>query len=146
MKIEKIDRVVLAVDDVNKAADFFASLLGIQFDEPVVAEELNIRVRYSSLGLQLNEAITPESDVAKFLKKRGGGCYCVVFRADDVDEAVKEFTAKGVRHVGRVRVGKLREEVFHPADTYGLMIVVCQYPEKHPATIAALEFEPKKEG
>ncbi|MFC1914001.1 VOC family protein [Chloroflexota bacterium] len=144
MNIQRIDRVVLAVDNVDNAADFFTNLFGIQFDEPVIAKELNIKVRYSPLGLQINEAVTPESDIAKFLKKRGGGIYCLVLKVDDVDEAVKELTAKGIRHVGGIKVGKLREEVFHPADTYGLMMVVCQYPEKHPATVAALELQQKK--
>lgn len=144
MRIKKIDRVVLAVDDGQKAADFFAKLLGIQFDEPILARELDTRARYSSLGLQLNEATSPQSDVTRFLKKKGNGVYCLVFEVDDADEAIKEFKANGVRHIGGFKIGKLREEIFHPSDTYGVMMVVCSYPAKHQATVAALEYGPKR--
>ncbi len=146
MKIDKIDRFVIAVKDVNKAAEFLSDLLGTEFDEPIEADEQNIRVRYSALGLQLNEGMSADSDINKIIERRGEGFYCLVLKVDDLDAATKEMQAKGLRLVGSVAVGNLRESVFHPKDTFGVMIVLCSYPTKHQATIAALEFEPKKDG
>ena len=143
MKVEKVDRLVIAVKDVNKAAEFLSDLLGAEFDEPVEAKDMNIRVRYSALGLQLNEGMTEDSDVSRLVERRGEGFYCMVLKVDDLDEATKEMRAKGLRQVGSVAVGNLREAVFHPKDTFGVMMVLCSYPTKHPATFAALEFEPK---
>ena len=144
MKIEKIDRFVIAVRDVNKAAEFLGDLLGAEFDEPIEAKDMNTRVRYSALGLQLNEGMTADSDVSKIIERRGEGFYCLVLKVDDLDEATKEMKAKGIRQVGSVAVGNLRESVFHPKDTFGVMMVLCSYPTKHQATVAALEFEPKR--
>ena len=38
---------------------------------------------------------------------------------------------------GDITFGAMREVAFHPKDSYGVEIVLAQYPEKHPATIAA---------
>ena len=144
MKIEKIDRFVIAVKDINKAAEVLGDLLGTEFDEPIEAKDMNIRVRYSALGLQLNEGMTADSNVNKIIEQRGEGFYCLVLKVDDLDEAIKEMQAKGLHQVGSVAIGNLREAVFHPRDTFGIMIVLCSYPSKHQATVAALEFEPKQ--
>jgi methylmalonyl-CoA/ethylmalonyl-CoA epimerase len=143
MKIEKIDRVAFVVKDLNEAAEFFENLLGIQFNDHVEAKELDIRVRYSPLGLQLNEAMTPESDVKKFIDHRGEGFYCIALKVSDIEEAKKELISKGIRHVRDFRVGNLKESVFDPRDTYGMMLVLAEYPDYHGATVGALEYGQK---
>lgn len=143
MKIERIDRVAFAVNDVNEVAEFFKQKLGIEFNDNVEAESLNIRVRYNPLGFQLNEAMTPESDVKKYIDRRGEGFYCIALKVFDIEEAKEELINKGIRHVRDFRVGNLKESVFDPRDTYGIMIVLAEYPDYHGATVAALEYEAK---
>jgi 4-hydroxyphenylpyruvate dioxygenase-like putative hemolysin len=143
VKIEKIDRVVFAVKSVKEAANFLEKTLGIKFDEHVDAKDLNIRVKYSSLGIQLNEGTTPESDVNKFLNRHGEGFYCLALKVPDIEEAKKELISKGVRHLRDFQVGQLKESVFNPKDSHGMMIVLVEYPTYHGATVAALEYGPK---
>ena len=61
----------------------------------------------------------------------------LVFKVKNLDEAVEKFKQKGMRVAGEVKVGDLREVGFHPKNAYGVEIVLAEYPEKHPATVAA---------
>jgi methylmalonyl-CoA epimerase len=146
VRIEKIDRIALAVRNAEEVAKFFEDILGIKFDDYVEAKDLNIRVKYSSLGIQLNEATSPESDINRFLDRHGEGMYCLVLKVLDIEESKQELINKGIRHLRDFRVGNLKESVFHPRDSYGLMIVLVEYPTYHPATVAALEYGPKSKG
>lgn len=134
---ERIDRVAIAVKNLDKAKGFFSDLLDITFDPPGQSEELGMRGAYSSFGLELIEATHPDSVIGRFLKQRGEGVWAVVLKVRDMDEAVRKFEQKGLRVAGDIQAGKMREVAFHPRDTYGVEIVLAEYPEMHPATVAA---------
>jgi len=40
--------------------------------------------------------------------------------------------------VGDIKAGTMREVAFHPKDAYGVEIVLAEYPDIHPATVATL--------
>lgn len=79
MKAEKLDRVHIAVKDLDKATKFFAEILGTTFSEtPTVAEDVGARVKFSPLGLEIVESTTPEGTFAKFIERRGEGMFSLV--------------------------------------------------------------------
>jgi len=135
--IEKIDRIAIAVNDLEKATRFFSELLGVAFDVVGQNEQLGMKGSYSASGLELIAPTSPDTPVGKFLKQRGEGLWGIVFKVSDMDEAVKIFQEKGLTMVGDVTVGTMREVAFHPKDSFGVEIILAEYPEKHPATIAA---------
>ena len=138
MVTEKIDRVVLAVKNLEKTKQFFEDLLNIKFDKVLVDEKNQmVKAIYSSIGLELVEPTSPNSAVAKFLEKRGEGLYAVVFKVSNLDSSTLKFKEKGIRSVGNLEIGGLKEIIFHPKDSHGMMIILCEYEEWHPATIAA---------
>lgn len=138
---ENIDRVAIAVNDLDKAMDFFSDLLDIDFHIVGTNEQLGMRGAYSPFGLELIEPLSPDSLIAKFLEKRGEGLWALVLRVKDMDEAVERFKRKGLQLAGEVKVGSMREVAFHPKDAHGVEIVLAQYPDIHPATVAALSEE-----
>ncbi len=138
---EKIDRIAIAVNNLEKAKDFFSELLDIHFDSPGQSEEIGMKGAYSSFGLELIEPAGPDSMIGKYLKNRGEGVWAVVIKVRDMDEAVKRFKKKGLRVAGEVKVGSMREVAFHPKDSFGVEIVLAEYPEIHPATVATLSKE-----
>jgi methylmalonyl-CoA epimerase len=135
---EKIDRVAIAVKDLEKAAEFFSDLLGIEFDIVGSSRELGMRGGYSACGLELIEPTHPESLIAKFLNQRGEGLWALVLKVRNMDEAIKKFKEKGLKVAGDVTIGAMREVAFHPKGSYGVELVLAEYPEKHGATVAAL--------
>jgi methylmalonyl-CoA/ethylmalonyl-CoA epimerase len=135
--IEKIDRIAIAVNDLEQATKFFSELLGVDFDVVGQNEQLGMRGSYSACGLELLAATNANTPVGKFLKQRGEGLWGIVFKVRDMEEAVKRFKEKGLQVAGDVTFGTMREVAFHPKDSFGVEIILAQYPEKHPATIAA---------
>ncbi len=136
MKIERIDRVVIAVKNLDKSMRFFSDLLGINFDPAGSSDEQLVRAAYSPSGIELMEATQPDSPVGKFVEKRGEGLYAVVFKVSDIKEATAELEKKGIRSVGMLDLGALKEVMFHPKDTHGVMIILAEYRDVHPATAA----------
>lgn len=137
MRLEKIDRVVVAVESVEEAAKFFDELLGIKFDRTLVGEEQQVKAKASAIGLELVESTTPDGPVARFIDSRGEGVYAVIFKVPDLEDAISEMEGKGLRLVGTMEVGGLKEAMFHPKDSHGMMIMLCEYESAHSATIAA---------
>ncbi len=136
MKIERIDRVVIAVKNLDESIKFFSDLLGIKFDPAGSSDELLVRAAYSPSGIELMEASHSESPVGKFVEKRGEGLYAVVFKVSNIEEATAELERKGIRKVGRLDLGALKEVIFHPKDTHGVMVILAEYEDVHPATAA----------
>jgi methylmalonyl-CoA/ethylmalonyl-CoA epimerase len=69
-----------------------------------VSESEKIRVaRYyiGAVALELIEPNSDDSEVAKFLKRRGEGFYLISYRVDDVPSALAELAAKGVSTIDR---------------------------------------------
>lgn len=134
--IQKIDRIAIAVKDLDKAKGFFSELFGIDFDEPGTLDALGMRGCYSACGLELIEPTRQDSLIGRFIQDRGEGVWALVVKVRDMEEAVRAFTAKGLRVAGEVKVGQMREVAFHPKESFGVEIVLAEYPEKHPATVA----------
>ena len=135
---EAIDRIVVAVKDLDKARDMLSDLMDIDFDEPLVEEEYNMRAVYSHFGLELVESTAPGSVIDQYVQAKGEGIFRLVIKVTDMDEAIKKFEEKGVRAVGELNFGGVREVAFHPKDAHGIQIVLAEYKARHPATVAGL--------
>jgi methylmalonyl-CoA/ethylmalonyl-CoA epimerase len=139
MQIEKIDRILVAVRDSGIASKFFSDLLGLKFDDIHVDEQEKVQYVRSPLGFELIQSTSPDGPVARFIEKRGEGLYTAIFKVADLEVAMEEMQKKGLRLVTDSRTGGLREAYFHPKDSHGIMIALCEYEVKHGATIAQLQ-------
>lgn len=102
MKLKAIDHLCIAVKDLDKARRAYEEDLGLELDGLYVAESEKIRVaRYyvGDVALELIEATSPDSEVAKFIEKRGEGFFLISYRVDDVEDALAELRAKGVKTI-----------------------------------------------
>lgn len=136
---ESIERIVVAVKNLDQSKAMLSDLLDIEFDEPLVEENYDMRAVYSHFGLELVESTAPGSFIEKHIEAKGEGVFRIVIKVKNMDEAIQKFQAKGVRAVGELTIGGMREVVFHPKDVNGIQIVLAEYKAKHPATVAALE-------
>jgi methylmalonyl-CoA/ethylmalonyl-CoA epimerase len=100
MKLKAIDHLCFAVRDLDSARKVYEEDLGLELHGVYVSTSERIRVARYYLGdvaLELIEPTSPDSEVAKFLDKRGEGFYLISYRVDDVDAALAELKDKGVR-------------------------------------------------
>jgi methylmalonyl-CoA/ethylmalonyl-CoA epimerase len=130
MKLEAIDHLCFAVHDLDEARGRYEKDLGLELDGLYVSPSEKIRVaRYYVGGVAL-ELIAPTSDdseVAKFLKKRGEGFYLISYRVDDVDAVLAELRAKGVTTIDqrpRRMLGNRYAFVHYPGQLSGVLTEV----------------------
>jgi catechol 2,3-dioxygenase-like lactoylglutathione lyase family enzyme len=125
MKVERIDRVAIVVKDFEKARRFFEDILGIQFPEPRIGVGGKAAVSARPGALELWEPNAFGIEHAGLAPEFSEGIYSIVFRVDDLDEAVAEMKGKGLHPIWQLEAaGKPTEVIFAPNDSYGVRIVV----------------------
>lgn len=139
MKVEKLDHVHIFVKNLNEASRFFSNLLGTRFSAAIKVEEGKLRSVLSPLGLEIIESTSPDGVVAKLIEHRGEGLYALSFKVPDIEQGIAYLQSQGMRLVSRLGAGKVKEAQFHPKDSYGIMIELCEYEEEHGAAVAALK-------
>jgi len=140
--IKGIERIALAVSDLEAAQTFFESWFGARFQTEEIIEDMGIRYKPFVVGesrMELLEPTRPDSPVAKFLLARGGpGVHHITFEVEDLDAALIELEARGGRITSRhdyadgvTFEGQVWREAFvHPRDAFGVLIHIA---EKRPA-------------
>lgn len=136
--VKRIERVALAVPDLEQARAFFEQCFDAEFLPLENIEDMGIRYQPFNVGesrMELLQATRDDSPVARFLKARGGpGVHHITFEVDDLDAAVREFQARGgkiaYRHTyapGVTFEGQVWREAFvHPKDAFGVLIHLAE--------------------
>ncbi|AGK60369.1 Lactoylglutathione lyase-related lyase [Archaeoglobus sulfaticallidus PM70-1] len=135
-EVEKIDHVVVAVKDAEKAMRFFSELLGIEFDE--IGEERNWKFKsyMSPEGLELLVPTSEDSETAKFIEKRGEGLFALSFKVSDAEKIAKKAEEMGIRIIGKIEREGFKEIFLHPKDCFGIQILLTEYKDYHGCTVA----------
>lgn len=96
--MEKLEHIGIAVKNIDVANKLFAQLLGREHYKMEQVESEGVRTSFfeiSGVKIELLEATTPESPIAKFLEKKGQGIHHLAFQVDNIHESMKEYEAKG---------------------------------------------------
>ena len=139
MKVERVDHLHVAVKDLEEATKFFSEILGTHFSDIIIEKTFDIKSVISPLGIELIQSISPDGVVAKSIEKKGEGLHAISLKVPDIEEAIAELQSRGMRLVGRIQLGELKEAQFHPKDAYGVMIELAEYKEQHAGVTAILK-------
>jgi methylmalonyl-CoA/ethylmalonyl-CoA epimerase len=135
MKILKIDHLGIAVNSIDQARSFWSDVLGLSFDGDETVAEQKVTTAFFPVGeseVELLESTAPDGPVAKHIEKRGQGIQHVAFRVADIEAALAELKAKGVRLIDekpRIGAGGARIAFLHPKDTNGVLVELCEREE-----------------
>jgi methylmalonyl-CoA/ethylmalonyl-CoA epimerase len=100
MRVLGIRHLTIAVRDLTAARDAFTSLFGAEASAMIDVEAFGARTQDLALGgdtLQLTTPRDRQGALQRFIERRGEGVYTVALEVDDLDAAVEELAAKGVR-------------------------------------------------
>jgi methylmalonyl-CoA/ethylmalonyl-CoA epimerase len=128
----KIHHIGIAVESLRAAAPAFERLLGRPPDSEEVVENQKVRVAVFRLGesrIELLEATSPESPVARFLSQRGQGVHHVALEVENLPGVLAQLERAGVRLIDRAPragAGKERIAFLHPASTAGVLIELVE--------------------
>jgi methylmalonyl-CoA/ethylmalonyl-CoA epimerase len=123
MKVEKIDHVAILVKDLEKAGNFFANLLGLEFTGPSEHKEADVRSLMSTVGIELVTPLSPNGPVARTLDRRGEGLAGLILKVSSLKEALADMESHGLKPVRRPAAHVAQ---FHPKDTYGVLIELTE--------------------
>lgn len=101
MRIKRIHRITLAVRDVDAARATFERLFSAEArDDVTQVPAFGIRAIDLQIGddtLQVASPLGADNPVMRFLERKGEGFYNIALEVDDIDAAVAELAALGVR-------------------------------------------------
>jgi methylmalonyl-CoA/ethylmalonyl-CoA epimerase len=132
MKIKHIDHVGIAVKTIEQAAKFYTDMLGLVITniENVADQKVNVAfLPITDSEVELLESTHPDGPVAKYIESRGEGVQHIAFRVENIEEALAELKAKGVRLIDerpRKGAGGAKIAFIHPKETNGVLIEICE--------------------
>ena len=132
MKIKNIDHIGIAVRNIKEAGKFYRDILGLEIQdiEKVVDQKVNVAfLPISDSELELLESTQSDGPVAKYIDSKGEGVQHIAFRVDNIEKALEELKAKGVRLIDekpRKGAGGARIAFIHPKETHGVLVEICE--------------------
>ncbi|MGI5901146.1 MAG: methylmalonyl-CoA epimerase [Desulfitobacteriia bacterium] len=132
MEVLKIDHIGIAVKNLEETLKFYVDTLGLKLQGEEVVEEQKVKVAFLPLGdseIELLESTEPDGPVAKFIASRGEGIQHIALRVKNLEEALAELKAKGVRLIDekpRYGAGGAKIAFIHPKATFGTLVELCE--------------------
>src|SRR5208282_2864459 len=126
-----IDHLGIAVKSLAAATNIYEKL-GLTASAEEVVEGEQVRVAMLPVGesrLELLEATSENSAVAKFIAKRGAGLHHVCLRVPDLSVIVERLKKDGVKLVSneiKIGAGGHRYVFVHPASAGGVLLELVE--------------------
>lgn len=130
--VTKLDHIGIAVANLDESLKFYTDLLGMKLEGTETVEEQKVRVAFLPLGdteIELLESTEPDGPIARFIESRGQGIQHLAFSVPDIEAALSELKAKGIRLIDespRYGAGGAKIAFLHPKATNGVLIELCQ--------------------
>ncbi len=125
--IRKIDHVGIAVKSLDEAVKTYEAL-GFEVEEIEEVEEQKVKVAMLPVGesrVELLEATSPDSAIAKFIDSRGEGIHHIAINVENIEEALKKAKEAGLRLIDekpRIGAGGKKVAFVHPKSTHGVLL------------------------
>lgn len=135
--VRGVHHIAIVVPSIAQARKVYEGVLGLKAGEPeyVADQKVNVLVTWAGeQRIELVEPAAPDSPVARFLEKTGGGLHHVAYRVDDVAAALATLKAAGVRLIDEApRPGAhgTRIAFVHPKATGGVLSELVEEPRAH---------------
>ncbi len=127
----RIDHLGIAVKSLAAAKTIYEEL-GLTISPEEIVEQERVRLVMIPVGesrLELLEATSEDSAIAKFITKRGEGLHHVCLRVPDLAAAVERMKKDGVRLVSdeiKTGAGGHKYVFVHPSSTGGVLMELVQ--------------------
>lgn len=133
--IKQIDHIGIAVKDLETASRYYQESLGLELHGTEVVESQKVKTAFFAAGdvhIELLEATSPDSPIAKFIEKKGEGIHHIAFRTDNIESQLGKAKDSGVALIHEVPIDGAGDKLvafLHPKSTYGVLTELCM-PKK----------------
>jgi methylmalonyl-CoA/ethylmalonyl-CoA epimerase len=131
MKPNYIEHIGIAVKNIDEAKKYYIEVLGLECYSVEEVADQKVKTAFFMIGqtkIELLEATSDESPIAKFIEKKGEGIHHIAFAVENTTEALKEAESKGITLIDKVeRKGAegLKIGFIHPKSTGGVLTEFC---------------------
>ena len=127
----QIDHLGIAVKSLSSAKAFYEKLgLAVSPEETVEQEKVRmVMIPVGESRLELLEATSDDSTIAKFIAKRGEGLHHLCMRVPDLAATVNKLKQDGVRLVSdeiKTGAGGHRYVFVHPSSAGGVLLELVE--------------------
>ncbi len=127
-----VEHIGIAVSDLSAAEALYAALLNTApyKREAVESEGVNTSFfKVNQTKIELLEATSPESAIARFIEKKGEGIHHIAFEVEDIVAEMERLRNAGFKLLNEVpKQGADNKLVcfVHPKNANGVLIELCQ--------------------
>lgn len=131
MKITRVDHIGIAVKSIAESLKVYEAM-GLKSVGVEEVAEQKVRVAFIPIGeteIELLESTAPDGPVAKYIEKNGEGIQHLALRVDNLEAALAEMKAKGVRLIDekpRYGAGGAKIAFVHPRSTGGVLLELSE--------------------
>lgn len=135
MKIKRVEHIAIAVHDMAASMTMLEHTLGLKLDyEEVIGDTKLAMYPVGETSLELLQADGAASPVAEWVAERGQSLFHLCFEVEDIDAALDELRAKGVKLLDETPKGGhggSRIAFLDPASTGDILIELAELPAGH---------------
>jgi methylmalonyl-CoA/ethylmalonyl-CoA epimerase len=130
--MNKIEHIGIAVRNIEESTRIFAKLFGAESYKQEAVESEGVMTGFFRMGeskIELLEATSPDSPIAKFIEKKGEGIHHIAFDVTEIRTEMARLEAEGFQLLNKEpKQGADNKLVcfLHPKTTNGVLIELCQ--------------------
>ena len=131
MKVTRLDHIGIAVKSIAESLKVYEAM-GLKSVGVEEVAEQKVRVAFLPIGeteIELLESTAPDGPVAKYIEKNGEGIQHLALRVDNLEAALAELKAQGVRLIDekpRYGAGGAKIAFVHPRSTGGVLLELSE--------------------
>ncbi len=141
-RMSRIDHIGIATNNLNDASKFW-QLIGLDSGEDHINLEQDVKIRmfygkdensnktYSKV--ELIEALSDNSPIAKFIQKRGEGIQQLAISVKNIDNLISNLIDSGIRMINKestIGAGGHKIAFVHPESTGGVLVELVERLDK----------------
>ncbi len=128
----RMDHLGIAVTDIEAALGFWRDGLGLNVEPAEDVATQRVRAHFLPAGgaaIELLEATSDDSPIAKFAARRGPGLHHVTFEVPDIAASLAKLKAAGVKLIDETARPGAHDSLvafIHPSSTHGVLVELKQ--------------------
>ena len=130
--LRKIEHLGIAVNSISESLNVFETLLGASCYKIEEVSSEGVKTAFIQIGeskIELLEATNPDSQIAKYLEKKGPGIHHIAFDVEDIYQEIDRLVNSGFQLIHTTPKDGADNKLIaflHPKSTEHILVELCQ--------------------
>ncbi len=131
-----IEHIGIAVKNLDESIPYYENILGLTCYSIEEVVDQKVKTAFFKVGqtkLELLEATSEDSPIAKFIAKKGPGVHHIAFAVNNLETQLKTIEDKGIQLIDKTpRKGAEGLDIafLHPKSSLGVLTELCENKSK----------------